>query len=187
VRFAPGAVLGDSVAPAAMRDWSTNGGPEAMVRLADGRFIVLEEDPRWLSAGGSAGLLFPSDPVAGARPLEFTFVPPLGYHPSDMAALPDGRVVILLRALDPPFPPLFKGMLIVADPAGIAAGRAWPWRKLADLAEPLPLDNYEGLAAVPDADGVTLWLISDDNFAHFQQTLLLELHWRIAPRQTGTK
>jgi hypothetical protein len=185
MRFAPDGKSAQEIRPPAMRDWHENGGPEAMVRLADGRFIVLAEDPPWLSDGGSAGLLFPTDPVTGARPLEFTFRPPLGYHPSDMAALPDGRVMILLRALDPPFPPFFKGMLLVADPAGIAAGREWPWRKLADLAEPLPLDNYEGLAAVPDADGVTLWLISDDNFAHFQRTLLLELHWQIPPRKTG--
>ena len=98
---------------------------------------------------------------------------------SDAAAMPDGRVVILLRAIDPPFPPFFKGMLLVADPADIAAGREWPWHKLADLEEPLPLDNYEGLAIVPDATGVTLWLISDDNLSRLQRTLLLELHWQV--------
>jgi hypothetical protein len=187
MRLAPDGKSAQAVRPPAMRGWHENGGPEAMTRLGDGRFIVLAEDPPWLSAGGSAGLLFPADPVTGAKPLEFTFRPPLGYHPSDIAALPDGRVMILLRAIDPPFPPFFKGMLIVADPAAIAAGREWPWRKLADLAEPLPLDNYEGLAIVPDAGGVTLWLISDDNFARFQRTLLLELHWQIPPPRTGAR
>jgi hypothetical protein len=186
-RFAPGAVAGVAVAPPAMRDWPGNGGPESMVRLADGRFIVLQEHPPWLSQGGRPGLLFPSDPVAGARPLEFTFRPPIGYDPSDIAALPDGRVMILLRALDLPFPPFFKGMLLVADPADIAAGKAWPWRKLADLEAPLPMDNYEGLAAVPDRDGVTLWLISDDNFARIQRTLLLELHWAMPPAKAAAK
>jgi len=186
-RFAPGAIAGVTAAPAAMRDWPSNGGPEAMVRLADGRFIVLEENPPWLSEGGRTGLLFPSDPVAGANPLEFTFRPPSGYHPSDIAALPDGRAVILLRALDPPFPPFFKGMLLVADPADIAAGKDWPWRKLADLEAPLPIDNYEGLATVPDRNGVTLWLISDDNFARIQRTLLLELHWTLPPAKAAAK
>jgi phytase-like protein len=171
-----------AVRPREMRDWPLNGGPEAMVRLADGRFIVLSEDPPWLSSGARPGLLFPFDPVAGAKALEFTFRPPIGFHPSDMAGLPDGRVVILLRAVDPPFPPLFRGMLVVADPAQIAAGKEWPWHKLADLASPLPVDNYEGLAILPETDGVALWLVSDDNLAHFQRTLLVKLHWRVPPR-----
>jgi hypothetical protein len=78
-------------------------------------------------------------------------------------------------------------MLAVADPADIAAGKDWPWRKLADLAGPVPRDNYEGLAIAPDADGVTLWVISDDNFARFQRTLLIELHWRVPPRRAAER
>ena len=186
-RFAPGDNVGVAVRPRAMRGWLANGGAEAMARLPDGRFIVLAEDPLWFSAGGRPGLLFPSDPMDGATPLEFTFRPPIGYHPSDMAALPDGRVIILLRAIDPPFPPFFKGMLLVADPADIAAGRDWSWRKLAELDGPLPRDNYEGLAIAPDAGGVTLWLISDDNYTHVQRTLLLELHWDVPPHRTAAR
>lgn len=165
------------VAPPAMRSWPANGGPESLARLPDGRFIVLSEDPPWLSTGERPGLLFPADPVTGVAPLEFGFRPPIGYAPSDMAALPDGRVLILLRTIDP-LPPFFKGMLVVADPAAIAAGREWPWRKLADLSGPVPRDNYEGLAIASDATGVTIWVISDDNFARIQRTLLLQLHWR---------
>jgi hypothetical protein len=186
-RFAKGDARGVAVSPPAMRDWARNGGAESMARLADGRFIVLAEDAPWLSAGGRAGLLFPFDPVDGAKPLEFTFRPPIGYSPSDMAALPDGRVVILLRAVDPPFPPFFRTMLVTADPADIAGGETWPWHKLADLAAPLPRDNFEGLATAPEGDGVTMWLISDDNFARFQRTLLLKLHWQIPPRGAATK
>jgi hypothetical protein len=178
-RFDRGTVASVDIQPPAMRDWSENGGAESMVRLPDGRFIVLEEDPPWLSTGARSGLLFPADPVTGVVPLQFKFRPPIGYHPSDAAVMPDGRVVILLRAIDPPFPPFFRGMLLVADPADIAAGREWSWQKLADLEEPLPIDNYEGLAIVPDSTGVTLWLISDDNLSRLQRNLLLELHWQI--------
>ncbi|WP_163365749.1 esterase-like activity of phytase family protein, partial [Enterobacter asburiae] len=35
-----------SVEPAAMRDWSENGGPESMVRLRDGRFVAIGETSR---------------------------------------------------------------------------------------------------------------------------------------------
>jgi len=101
--------------------------------------------------------------------------------------LPDGRVVILLRIVDPLSPPFFEAMLVVADPADIAAGREWRWSKLADLEGSVPRDNYEGLAIVPDPSGVTLWLISDDNYAHFQRTLLLQLHWRVPPRGAAAK
>ena len=41
------------------------------------------------------------------------------------------------------------------------------------------MDNYEGLAVAPGPDGaLVLWLISDDNKATFQRTLLLKLLWR---------
>jgi hypothetical protein len=170
------------VSPPAMHDWSANGGAEAMTRLPDGRFIVLAEDAPWLSTGGHPGLVFASDPVTGVEPVKFTFRPPIGYDPSDMAALPDGRVVLLLRVVDPLSPPFFDAMLVVADPGDIVAGQEWRWRKLAGLTAPVPRDNYEGLAIVPDGAGVTMWLISDDNYARFQRTLLLQLHWRVPPR-----
>jgi hypothetical protein len=185
-RIRAGETAGVTVRPRAMRDWAENGGPEAMTRLGDGRFIVLAEDAPWLSQGGHAGLLFPADPVSGAEPVEFTFRPPVGYDPSDMAALPDGRVLILLRTLDLPRWPFFRGMLVLADPADIAPGRDWRWRKLADLDDPLPRENYEGLAIVPAADGMTLWLVSDDNQSVLQRTLLVKLHWRFTwPGEAG--
>jgi hypothetical protein len=43
----------------------------------------------------------------------------------------------------------------------------------------LPRDNFEGLAVVPETDGaLTLWLISDDNTAALQRTLLYKLRWQ---------
>jgi hypothetical protein len=71
-------------------------GPEAMVRLADGRFVVLAEGRR---AGSTRmpGLLFAADPLAGAVPVGSASSRPRAYRPVDMAQLPDGRVLILLR------------------------------------------------------------------------------------------
>ena len=62
-------------------------------------------------------------------------------------------------------------------PAGIAPGQVWRAREIADLnAGPLQTDNFEGLAVEPGRDGaVVVWLISDDNSAVTQQTLL----WRM--------
>ncbi len=173
------------VRPGAMRGWPGNAGPEAMVRLADGRFIVLSEDPpRWFGRA-RAGLLFSGDPVEGAEAVAFELRPPTGYAPSDMALLPDGRVLILARRVEWRLPPGFRNKLLIADPAEVRAGKPWPWRELADLSA-LPSDNYEGLAteAGPGA-AVTLWLISDDNHATFQRTLLAKLVWRPNEKARG--
>lgn len=173
--------LEGEVRPAAMRIWPGNQGAEAMARLADGRFIVLSEAfTRRFSRQGHPALLFPFDPLAGAAPMAFTFAGHPGYRPTDMAALPDGRVLIVMRALRWPFPIRFAARLMLADPSAIRPGREWPAIDLGEIAAPLPAENYEGLTLVPQADGtVTGWLISDDNAAALQRTLLLRL--RIDP------
>jgi len=176
-----------AIRPRAMRNWPENQGPEAMVRLVDGRFIVLAEgSPRWFD-DGMPGVLFAADPVAGGAPIPFRFVPPAGYRPVDLAQMPDGKVLILLRKVDWGLPPHFRGKLMLADPAAIRAGTSWRARALADLAEPLPSDNYEGLAALSDGHGgAIVWLISDDNGMAYQRTLLLRLRWPAREKARGS-
>lgn len=166
-----------AVSPAAMAQWGSNSGPEAMARLAEGRFLVLREGfSGWWGKRRHAGLRFSGDPVASAKPEPFVFAGPAGFRPTDMAPLPDGRVLILLRKLTWPIPARFAGRIAVADPRDIRRGGLWRARVAAKLEEPLPVDNFEGLAVVPREDGrVTVWLISDDNGAVFQRTLLWKL------------
>jgi hypothetical protein len=48
-----------------------------------------------------------------------------------------------------------------------------------DMAPPMTVDNFEGLAAVPRPDGrVRFYLISDDNALARQRTLLLAFDWQ---------
>jgi hypothetical protein len=48
-----------------------------------------------------------------------------------------------------------------------------------DMAAPMTVDNFEGLAAVPRPDGaVRFYLLSDDNARASQRTLLLAFDWR---------
>jgi hypothetical protein len=48
-----------------------------------------------------------------------------------------------------------------------------------DMARPMTIDNFEGLAAVPRADGrVRFYLLSDDNARATQQTLLFAFDWQ---------
>lgn len=166
------------VAPHAMAHWSDNAGPESMVRLNDGRFIVIAEGRMLFGKTETEALLFPGDPVEGADPLMFSFAHPRGYRPVDMAQLPDGRVLILTRAVEWGLPPRFSSQLILADPADIVAGRIWQGTIVAEIGAPVPSDNYEGIAIEPEPDGSAIvWLISDDNQSAFQRTLLLKLRW----------
>lgn len=168
----------DQAQPPQMADWPGNRGAETMARLSDGRFLVIGEgSPEWTGAGFPA-LLFAGDPVEGRRAVEFAFVPPDGFRATDAAALPDGRVLILLRRIDGYLPPRFSAALMIADPAKIRPQREWRGEMLADIDGDLPRDNFEGLAVEPRPDGsLTLWLISDNNTAALQRTLLYKLRW----------
>lgn len=165
------------VAPPQMRGWGVNEGPEAIARLADGRFIVLREGyDGWFDFNHHRALIFPGDPIDNPRAAEFTFAGSPGFKPVDMAQLPDGRVLILMRRLVWPMPPRFAGRIMIADPRDIRPGAIWRATEVAKLSSSLPIDNFEGMAIVPAADGrVTVWLISDDNQAVSQRTLLWKL------------
>ena len=177
VRFDTPDAAPQAVEPEGMANWPANAGPEALVRLADGRFIALAEGTRaWLDANHN-GLLFAGDPVEGAAARSFTFRPPQDYRPVDMALLPDGRVLILVRLFEWGLPPSFRARLLVADSAEISPGEPWPWTELARIEPPLPTDNYEGLAVSGEDYPVKVRIISDDNTAKFQRTLLLDLTW----------
>ncbi|MGN6498996.1 MAG: esterase-like activity of phytase family protein [Tsuneonella sp.] len=129
------------VRPAAMRGWPGNTGPETLVRLGDGRFVVISEArDRWLGNDHPA-LLFAGDPITGGEPVHFLVAAPTPFRPVDAALLPDGRVLILLRTWDG-LPPRFRNRLVVADPSQIAAGKVWRGVELARVEAPLPSDNY---------------------------------------------
>jgi hypothetical protein len=174
------------VKPAALRNWPTNSGPEAMVRLADGRFVVLAEATEHGGVEGAPALLFAHDPLTGVAPLEFRFRPPAGFRAVDMAQLPDGRVLILVRKVLWGLPPRFANQLVLADPDRIREDPTWQGEVIADLAAPLPSDNYEGLAIETEPGGsITVWIVSDDNSFRLQKTLLLQLRWRPNEKARG--
>ncbi len=151
------------VRPHAMRDWPRQSGPETLLRLRDGRFLVMPEDTTF------PALLFPADPVTGARPRQLLYNPPEGYSPTDAAELPDGRIVILNRTLGLRG---FAGKLVLFD--GLPAHGTAQGRTIATLAAPLTHDNFEGIAAHREGGATTLTLISDDNYSRWEQTLLLQ-------------
>lgn len=152
-------------------DWPSNSGIEAMVRLEDGRFVVLPE-------GQPRGLLFAQDPVEGGTPATFTITSPAkGYVITGAKQLPDGRLMVLMRRLVWPSPrawPPFASLLAIGELP--SAGGAFAPDVALRLEGVLPRDNYEGLALRERADGrIDVWIISDDNFSVFQRTLLAKL------------
>lgn len=183
-RYSPAGEPEAFVEPAYAADWAANGGIEALVRLADGRFVALRE------YGGDA-YVYPGDPVEGTRPLHATVSWPDGYSPTDAAELPDGRLIVVLRQVGWHLP-VFASRLALLDPAQFVPGQAWRPQMLAQLETLLPRDNWEAVAVDPVAGSasgapVSLWLASDDNRSVFQRSLLARLTFVPPPRQAGRR
>lgn len=162
--------------PPAMRSWPRNSGPEAMVRLPDGRFIVFAE------AGNgpvSAVAMFAGDPSEdGMRAVTGTYRRPPGYRVTDAAVLPDGRLLILNRRVSWLGRPSAK--LVIAGVPPSLAGAEIAGREIATLEAPLTVDNMEALSVAREGGRTIVRIASDDNFMGFglQRTLLLEFELR---------
>lgn len=158
-------------APSAMTGWPRNGGAEAMLRFADGRFLILCEECD--QSGPTEGLFFASDPAEpGAVATRFRYRAPSGHRVTDMAALPDGRLLVLHRRFT-----IIDGVsaaLSLVDRTTITRGALVQGREIARLASPLTVDNMEALAVTREAGDTILWIASDDNFSAIQRTLLLK-------------
>lgn len=167
--------------PPEMERWSDNSGPETMVRLADGRFVVIAEGSKRGEALLHRALLFPGDPVKPGEAARFQFQSWPDYDPVDATALPDGRVLILLRRVEYAFPVRFDTAIAIADSRMIKPGSTWRARIIQRLQGGIFADNFEGIAFIPSADDPAkgaVWLISDDNLSAFQKSLLVRFDWK---------
>lgn len=156
--------------------WTRNGGLEAMLRLPDGRFLAIPERRSYV-------MLYPSDPLASLAEQRIAFEnPEPDFAVTDMAQLPDGRVLMLMRAVVRGLPP-FAGLLAIADAPGPGGSEPMSPRIIMGFDGVLPAENYEGIAVRQQDDGrIAVWIISDDNFSVLQRTLLAKLVFD--PRQT---
>ncbi|HEX8644827.1 MAG TPA: esterase-like activity of phytase family protein [Allosphingosinicella sp.] len=164
--------LGAAAEPSAMERWPSMRGPEAMARLADGRFLVLAEGPEGQD-GTTPALLFLDDPALPARSIGLRYRPPRGYRPTDAALLPDGRLLVLNRR----FRVLtgFSAMLTIVNPGRIHPGQVLDGEELAALSGSLTSDNMEALSITSEGGRAIVWIASDDNYiALLQRTLLLK-------------
>jgi hypothetical protein len=168
-----GFVVADRYArPQAMAKWPFNYGPETLVRLTDGRFVVIAEGAQ--NGGDTRDLVVfdrdPTDPAAIT--LRLSYRPPAGFSPTDMTQLPDGRLIVINRRFTPWS--LFTARLTVIDPRDFRAGALVEGREIARFAPPTVPENYEGIAATQEDGRTIIWMVSDNNFATWQRTLLLK-------------
>lgn len=189
-RYAPDfAAVERHVAPRAMADWPNPSGPEAMVRLRSGAFLVLSEgaakqrgrrgSTKWPRIGLDA-IRFAGDPTeAPTRGFHFRYLPPKDYAPTDMVELADGRLIVLHRKAS--LREGFTAILSVVDPKAIRPGAVVQGREIARLGGEVIHDNYEALAVTYEKDATILWLASDDNQMWIEQSLLLKFRLDLPP------
>ncbi|MBO9622257.1 MAG: esterase-like activity of phytase family protein [Sphingomonas sp.] len=167
--------------PSQMSAWPIAGGPEAMVRLRSGAFLVISETARPKGKSNAReALRFAGDPTElGPAPLRFAYVPPAGYDPVDMAELPDGRLLVLNRDFKPAG--LFTAKLVLADARRLRPGAVVQGREIATLAAPLLHDNFEGVAVTREGSDTIVWIVSDDNSQFWEASLLLKFRLELPP------
>ena len=167
--------------PAEMQDWPENRGAEALIRLRDGRFVVIAES---VDDGTHQALLFSGDPVErGSVVSRFTYRPPAGYRVTDGVQLADGRLALIHRSIG--LPDGFSAKIGLLQPYLIAKGTIVESQIIATLTSPLLVDNLEGIAAEEKGEITYIWLISDNNFFVLQRTILMK--FRLAEKADTKK
>jgi hypothetical protein len=152
--------------PAGAARAPSNGGIEGLTVLPDGRLLILTEQfdnpdgstKGWLSDGNLSR--------------EVSYVPAKGFDVTDCAALANGDVLVLERRYVP-FGILSARVTLVRA-KNIQPGAKLVGKELLRLEQPLATDNFEGMAVTRVTGGTAIFLVSDDNFSSFQQTLLLQ-------------
>lgn len=181
-RFGPGFAHAERHAnPPAMRDWPENGGPEAMVRLRDGRFLVISEIQRVRGYSTREGLLFSHDPTTSdRRGFRFVYKTRPDFSPTDIAELPSGDFILLNRHFR--WRRGFEATVSIISRRAIRPGAYVRSEEIARFEQPFLHENFEGIAVVPDEKGTAIWIVSDDNQSMLQQSLLLKFRldpaWR---------
>lgn len=151
--------------PADLAQAPANGGLEAMAVLADGRWLLLAEA---MAAGPGLRRAWIGRPGAWTA---LAYRPAPGMEPVDAAALPDGGVLVLERS----FSVLagFGGRLVRLPAAALTGPVIEPATVLLRIEPPLPVDNFEGVAAAVVGGRTLVALVSDDNENALQRTWLL--------------
>ena len=152
--------------PPAIRRAPSNGGMEGLTMLPDGRLLVLTEE--FANADGSfKGWLLNKQQSA-----ELSYVPADGFRVTDCAALPNGDVLVLERRYA--LVAILSARITLVEANAVQPGAKLVGKELLKLEQPLAAENYEGIAIKQTPKGTMIFIVSDDNYSSFQQTLLLQ-------------
>ena len=152
--------------PSAIARAPSNGGMEGLATLPDGRLLILTEEFK-NPDGSSKGWLVGDDKSA-----ELSYVPAEGFYVTDCAALDNGDVLVLERRYVP-FA-ILSARVTLVKAASLQPGAKLAGKELLKLEQPLAAENYEGIAVQQTSTGTMVFIVSDDNYSSFQQTLLLQ-------------
>ena len=164
--------------PARLATAPWNGGIEALGWLSGGSLLALVES--LLDQGEHVGWVG-ADDGSGWQELHYR-TGGRNYAPTGIAQLPPGTthagdVLVLEREFT-----IFHGRaarIVRLARTGIRAGAHLTGAEVAHLRQPLTLDNFEGIAAIPGPDGsARVYIISDDNYMVLQRTLLFMFEYR---------
>jgi len=143
-----------------------NSGLEALTSTGEGVLIVGAE------GGAEATTPIWRAPLDAPAPVSPSARYPLahGYSLTALDRLPDGSNVALERF----YAPVIGARARITRFSFDERGSIENVEELARIAPPMPVDNFEAIAAVRAPDGATrLYILSDDNFSRRQRTLLL--------------
>lgn len=143
-----------------------NGGMEGIASLADGRLLIMTEE--FANSDGS----FKGWLLNAGRSVELSYIPSPGFHVTDCAALDNGDVLVLERRYMP-FG-ILSARITLIEGKHLRAGAKLIGKELLRLEQPLAVENYEGIAVQRTPRGTVIFIVSDDNYSSFQQTLLLQ-------------
>ena len=152
--------------PARISRAPSNGGLEGLASLPNGRLLALTEE--FANPDGS----FRGWLIDGGQFAELAYLPAKGFHVADCAVLQDGDVLVLERRYAS-FG-IFSARVTIVDGKTIQPGAKLSGRELLRIEQPLVVENFEGLAVQQTRKGTMIYLVSDDNYNPFQQTLLLQ-------------
>jgi len=166
-----GNVIQPFQAPPGLSNAPDNHGAEALTRLHDGRYFILQErldDLKDKTVGWIGG---PDEWQS------FDYARKDGYRPTGATTLPNGSVLVLER---------YHSYLIGVrarvrkiDPSALKAGALIEGQLLGEIRAPLPVENFEAIATTLGKDGtVLIHLLADDNFSFLQDTIFLTLRVR---------
>jgi hypothetical protein len=143
-----------------------NGGMEGIASLPDGRLLILTEE--FENPDGS----FKGWLMEAEKAIELSYTPARGFHVTDCAALDNGDVLVLERRYIPLG--ILSARITVVEGSHLQAGAKLVGKELLKLEQPLATENYEGIAVQRTSKGTIIFIVSDDNYSSFQQTLLLQ-------------